>query len=95
MSCEKWVEHISFMLNGSLRDGETAELGEHLSRCPSCRAELALQKEIGEVLSAEVHSGLRADFTEMVSAKALRIDAKIKSPRPWPVLVPPLAAAAH
>jgi anti-sigma factor RsiW len=94
MSCEKWVKQIFDRLSGSLSARETSELEEHLGRCPACRAELALQREIEKALAVEVHSGLSADFTKMVSAKALRIETKIRSPRPWPVLVPPLAAAA-
>lgn len=94
MSCDRWVRQISLMLSESLGERDTAELKRHLGECPACRAELILQTEIENALAMEAHSGLSADFAERVSAKARRLAVKSKSPRPWPVLVPPLATAA-
>ena len=93
MSCYKWVSRISRMLDDSLTDGELRELKEHLAACAECRAELLLQKKINTALCEEVHSGLPADFTMRVAEKALEISKRDRRPRPWLVLVPPLATA--
>ncbi len=94
MSCSDRVDRISRMLDGSLDDRELRGLERHMAGCERCRAEFLLQKEIEAALGAEVHSGLSAGFTERVSAKALEISKRGRRPRPWLVLVPPLATAA-
>lgn len=94
MSCDKRVRQISLMLSGSLGEDETEKLDAHLERCGACRAELVLQRGIEKALRVEAHSGLSADFTEKVGARALSLSSEMRSPRPWPVLVPPLATAA-
>ena len=93
MSCSGWVDRISGMLDGSLTKEELRELNEHLSACAGCRAELLLQKKIEAALGAEMHNGLPADFTEKVAGMAIEMSRTQRRPRPWLVLVPPLATA--
>ncbi len=94
MSCSDRIDRISRMFDGSLDDKDLRELRQHIAGCERCRAEFLLQKELEAALGTEVHSGLSAGFTERVSAKALEISKRQRRPRPWLVLVPPLATAA-
>jgi anti-sigma factor RsiW len=94
MSCSKWVEPISRMIEGSLGDRERRELEGHLAACARCRTEVALQRSIDAALRVEPRSALPADFAQRVAATAVETLREEKASRPWLVLVPPLAAAA-
>jgi anti-sigma factor RsiW len=94
MSCSRWVEPISRMLEGTLDEGKLRELENHLAVCGRCRTEVTLQKSIEASLRVEPHSALPADFARRVTATALETSRKDEATRQWLVLVPPLAAAA-
>jgi anti-sigma factor RsiW len=94
MSCSKWVEPISRMLEGSLNERELRELESHLAVCARCRAELALQRGIDAALQAELHSALPANFARRVAAAAAEKSELERASRQWLMLVPPLAVAA-
>ncbi len=38
MSCERYAEHLSDLIDGEIEDAARAETEAHLERCPSCRA---------------------------------------------------------
>jgi len=50
VNCKKAKKYIILGLYEELAEGEKAELGDHLRRCPSCERELSLTKKIFTLL---------------------------------------------
>ena len=94
MHCSDFAEWISQKLDGVLSEGNGRALEEHLSGCSRCRAELLLQQKICDALSEERHSGLSADFTQVVSEKVVEIAKAERDARRWVSLVPAFALGA-
>jgi anti-sigma factor RsiW len=88
MDCPDFVELIAQKLDGTLPGDKASLLESHLSGCPRCRAEIILQKKIGQALEQQAHSGLSENFTEILKEK---VRAEARAERRlirWPYLVP-------
>ena len=94
MHCSDFAEWIAQKLEGTLPEGQARRLDEHLSECTRCRAELLLQRKIRDALSEETHSGLSADFTQLVSGKVLEIAGRERRTGRWVDLVPAFTLGA-
>jgi anti-sigma factor RsiW len=94
MKCSDYIEWIGQRLDGSLPRDRFAELEEHLTVCSRCRAEYTLQKKIMGALKEGAPSGLPADFTQRVMARALEISRARKRAERLEPLVPALVFAA-
>ena len=94
MDCQRTEELLSDHLEGTLDRLLTADLEEHLARCPECRALRAALAEVSEVLRSFPALEPAADLAERAAARALR------APRPRtvgfrvPVAVPAWLQAA-
>jgi anti-sigma factor RsiW len=84
MRCSDYIGWIALKLEGTLSPDREHELEGHLAACPRCRAELLLQKKIGESLIEEAPSRLSPDFTQRVSSRALatvRLERRLRTVR--------------
>ena len=94
MKCSDYIDWIGRRLDGSLPRDRFAELEEHLTVCSRCRAEYRLQKKIVGALMEDEPSGLSADFTHRVMARAREISRARKRAQKLEPLVPALVFAA-
>jgi hypothetical protein len=56
MTCEHAIEHLPWLLNGSLAAGERDEVWHHLETCESCRRALAETREAWSVFAQHLPS---------------------------------------
>ncbi|MBN1826143.1 MAG: hypothetical protein JW958_07750 [Candidatus Eisenbacteria bacterium] len=91
-SCALSIDRIARMLGGFLPETERTELENHLRDCSRCRAELALQRAIGDALAEKPAAVLPADFTERVMGRLEHFPTRLR-PRLRPVLLRGAAVA--
>src|SRR5437773_1770951 len=90
MVCREVLDRLSPFLDGELDPFASREVSRHLESCPSCSAELARQKQLGEAMRRELeyHAAphrLRARVVRDVHA-AVRHDDRQRSRvtiHPW------------
>lgn len=85
--CTRWKDAL---LNAALSGSASAELEDHLSRCPECARDLAQlrtrQQQIDSLLPRVVHGdGPQPGFETRVLAAAAALDVahQRRSPKPW------------
>ena len=95
MHCSEIEPWLAAAADGSIDDDRARMLNRHLAECAGCRATLADQTRVWEMLAATPMAPARSDFTARVNAQ---IDAPsgwlgMADFRAWTLRLAPVAAA--
>lgn len=73
MSCDRYQELFSAVIDGELTDSEEGQLRSHLAECSACRAKLETMRQENDLLSSSAMprqpSGLRAKVKERIGLR--------------------------